>query len=412
MKTKVSLLLISWFISFGHYPGHAQSHNFGYKRKLEGISNTWHKFVLEDNLFINSTPDLSDLRVLGINKNNDTLEVPYILKILSDKTSKNEISFKLINQTVNAGGKYYTFEVPGLEEINQITLDFEQENFDWKVTLEGSQNLNDWYGILQDYRILSIKNAVTDYTFTKLTFPVAKFKYFRLLIKEEKKPGLLKTTLVKKETEPGEYRSYTIKSLNKSENETYKQTIVDIRLAHYVPVSLIKLNIDKNFDFYRPVKVLCLVDSIKGPDGWNYSYQNVYQGVLSSLENNKIVLNHAKGAIFRIVIDNQNNTPLTINSAEVQGNLHELTCRFLEPAATYYLFYGDKNLSAPDYDISYFRDKIPADISTLKVGPEELIPQNPKPASQPLFANKMWLWGLMLFIIGLLGWFSIKMIKN
>ena len=407
MKTKVSLLLLIWLTSFGQ--GHGQSHNFTHKQKLDGISGTWHTLVLENDVFINSAPDLGDLRILGVNKNNDTLEAPYILKIITDETVKNEVSFNTINQT--SDGKQYTFEIPHLEEINQINLGFKEKNFDWRITLEGSQDLNEWLGILQDYRILSIKNATTEYKFTDLTFPAAKFKYFRLSITSDKAPQLLKATLSKNELKPGKYRDYRLKSFKVTENAAARQTILDIRLSQYVPISVIKLDIEKQFDFYRPVKVQCVVDSVKGPDGWNYTYQNVHYGMLSSMENNKITLNQPKAATIKVIIDNQDNTLLAINSVEVQGNLYELTARFLEQA-DYYLHYGNENLSQPDYDISYFEDKIPANLTTLITGPVELIPQAPNPTIQPLFANKMWLWGLMLIIIALLGWFSLKMIKN
>jgi hypothetical protein len=30
---------------------------------------------------------------------------------------------------------------------------------------------------------------------------------------------------------------------------------------------------------------------------------------------------------------------------------------------------------------------------------------------KPLFENKLWLWTIMILIIGILGWFSLKMMK-
>ena len=411
MKMKVSPLLLILLMASAVNIGFGQNGDFIFRQKIEGISGTWHKLVLENDVFANAKSDLGDLRILGVSDDRDTLEVPYMLKILTGKTTKKEIPFRMMNQTTGAGGYYYTFEVPEPEELNHIVLDFEEKNFDWRLGLDGSQQLNDWFNILEGYRILSIKNAATDYTFTDVTFSPAKFRYLRLFVKAAKKPGLQKATLIKKESEPGRYRDYTVKSFNVSENKKTGQTIVDIRLSGYVPVSMVIPEIDKQFDFYRPVRVQCLIDSVKGPEGWNYSYQNVYSGVLSSLEDNHIMLNRSKGSAFKMIIDNQNNTPLQINSVAARGNLYELTCRFLEPADCY-LFYGNENLNTPNYDIGHFSNKIPADITTLTLGAPELVPQKQATASQPLFTNKIWLWGLMFIIIALLGWFSIKMIKS
>lgn len=411
MKMKASPLLLILLMILAANHSFGQSESFIFRQKIEGISGTWHKLVLENDVFANAKSDLGDLRILGISDKGDTLEVPYMLKILTGKTTKKEIPFTLINQTTGPGGYYYTFEVPGPEEVNHISLDFEEKNFDWRVNLDGSQQLNDWFNILEGYRILSIKTAATDYTFTDIKFLPAKFRYFRLSVQAGKKPGLLKATLMKEEAEPGRYRDYTVKSFEVSENKKTRQTMLDIRLSGYVPVSMLIPEVDKQFDFYRPVQVQCLIDSVKGPDGWNYSYQNVYRGMLSSLEDNQIIMGQSKGAVFKMIIDNQNNKPLQINSVAARGNLYELTCRFLEPAA-YYLFYGNKNISTPDYDIGHFSDKIPADITTLTLGAPEPVPQREATASQPLFTNKIWLWGLMILIIALLGWFSMKMIKS
>ena len=410
MKTRASLLLIC-LMGYGLLNSYGQNPDFKYKRKLNGITGTWHKVILENDIFEHSANDLSDIRILGIKNNQDTLEVPYILKITDEKHIKNQIPFKLINQSRNAKGRYYTFEITELEEINEIVLDFEEKNFDWIVDLEGSQNLNEWFDIITDYRILSIKNAITEYSFTSLKFPAATFKYFRLRIKTDKNPGLLEAAFFRNEVQPGKYRDYEIKSLKRSENLKAKQTVLDIHLSEYVPLSMIVPDIDKGFDFYRPVKVQCLIDSIKGPDGWNYSYQTIYSGMLSSFEVNKIMLDQQKASRIKIIIDNQDNTPLKINAVSISGNLYEFTCRFLEPA-TYYLFYGSSHLASPNYDIGYFSRKIPTDRAPVKLGAPTLIPKGTVASPQPLFSNKMWLWGLMILMIVLLGWFSLKMMKN
>ena len=44
----------------------------------------------------------------------------------------------------------------------QIKLSFKQENFDWKVKLEGSNDNKVWFTVVTDYRILAIKNSNTD----------------------------------------------------------------------------------------------------------------------------------------------------------------------------------------------------------------------------------------------------------
>ena len=176
MKAKINLTCILLII--GLYSS-GQMDQYSYKRELSGIKDQWHKIVLPDNIYGKISPDFSDIRIIGLSTNNDTIEVPYILKIDEDKITQKEVSFNLINQSASEKGYYFTFEVQVDNSVNQINLEFKQQNFDWKVTLDGSQNLREWFSIVEDYRILSIKNDLADFQFTKVGFPDSKYRYFR-----------------------------------------------------------------------------------------------------------------------------------------------------------------------------------------------------------------------------------------
>ena len=96
----------------------------------------------------------------------------------------------MLNTSYNDKGYYYTFEVPAKEPINQINLNFNQQNFDWKLKLEGSQKQQEWFTVIEDYRILSIKNKLTDFQFTNVSFPNSSYRFFRLVIASDIKPEL------------------------------------------------------------------------------------------------------------------------------------------------------------------------------------------------------------------------------
>jgi hypothetical protein len=102
---------------------------------------------------------------------------------------------------------------------------------------------------------------------------------------------------------------------------------------------------------------------------------------------------------------------LSINTITAKGYVHELVARFTEPA-TYFLSYGNKQAIKPSYDIERFTSKIPNKLVALNVGKEQLVVKNKVFANEPLFKNKNWLWALMVIIIVVIGWFSIKMIRT
>ncbi|MBK9737453.1 MAG: DUF3999 family protein [Saprospiraceae bacterium] len=408
MKIKVILTYFLLVLSFCAY---GQIKEYSYKRALIGVQDQWHKVILPTDIFGKVSPELSDIRIFGLTKSNDTIEAPYILKLDGDKTIQKDIVFNLINQSKNDNGYYFTYEMPVQSAVNQIQLDFRQQNFDWKLTLEGSQNQQEWFSIIEDYRILSIKNEMTDFKFTKVSFPDSKYRYMRVLIDSKKKPDLITTKISWNEIIKGNVRDYNIQSTKIEEKKKDKQTIINVDLTSVGPVSKVSIFVKDTFDYYRPVTIKYLSDSIKTDQGWKYNYNILTAGTLNSMEKSEFIFTGTMLQKLQIIVDNRDNTALQIDSVAVQGFVYELTARFNE-AATYYLTYGNNRATKPQFDIDHFIDKIPAILTTLKLGDELLIKKEAIHETEPLFKNKAWLWAIMTIVIMLLGWFSLKMIRQ
>lgn len=406
MNLKHFTLYLCCFICWCSF---SQMDQYSYKRELQNPTEQWHKVLLPTDIFGALSSDLSAIRIYGLIGVKDTIEAPYILQRSSGKIVSNEVDFKIINTSYNKKGYYFTMEVPTKETINQMTLSFQQQNFDWKLTVEGSQNNKEWFTLAANYRILSIKNELTDYQFTKVTFPDAQYRYFRLFIKSKEKPILRKTKLMLHEVTNVNYNDYAIKSIKAVEKKQAKQTEIAIDLEQSSAISFLKIDIKETFDYYRPVTIKYITDSIKTEQGWNYNYRTLTSGVLNSIEKNEFKFNSTILKKLKIIIYNNDNEPLTINTVGVKGYVHELVTRFTKPA-TYYLVYGNNKARKPSYDLN--RLKIPDTLTTLKLGNELIIEKRELPATEPLFKNKIWLWIVITIVILLLGGFSIKMMRK
>ena len=253
MTLKIKLLT-GLFIGFTALCS-AQIETYNYKRALNNVSNEWHKLTLPDAVFGKVNSNISDLRIYGITIEKDTVEAPYFLRVLSEKVVHKTIPFEIINKTKDKNGYYFTFQVDAEDTINQIQLNFNNQNFDWKVELQGTQNQQEWFTILEDYRILSIKNETTDFKFTTLNFPNAKYQYFRLFVKHSEQPKLQSAQLNKYETTDGSYINYNIKKLKIIEDKKLKSTIVNLELEQPVALSQLNIDVSNTFDFYRPLKI-------------------------------------------------------------------------------------------------------------------------------------------------------------
>ncbi|WP_324372529.1 DUF3999 family protein [Pedobacter sp.] len=408
LKLKINVFLLCMMLVLGLS---AQTDRYKYKRAISGVTSTWHTVQLPDQLLKNIQPGFRDIRIFGIS-GKDTLEIPYILKQRADKISSTKIDFKQLNQTVNENGYYFTFQSPAVNTINQISLSFKQANFDWKANLEGSNDNKEWFKILNDYRILSIKNNDTDYEFTRLNFPDAKFQYFRVLLKSPVPPVLVSAKIAKTDTVKGVYKNISHRPFRITKDVVTKASIIDVTLDGLVPVSYLKINAQSDFDFYRAVKIEYATDSFKTDKGIQYNYSDLYEGTITSLEKPEFSFNNTIASRLRITIQNNDNKPLRISLLELKGNIYELIARFDDQKYVYALYYGNPDVPAPSYDIEKFEQKIPGDLSAVAVGEQQNNPAYTVRTETPLFENKAWLWGLMAVIIVLLGWFSFKMLKN
>lgn len=404
MKNKFLLFFgcLSGVLTYG------QLDTYDHKMEVLGITDQWHKLELPDSVFEEVSQSMNDLRIYGIT-DTDTIEAPYLMKVGAEKQLRKAVDFKKLNEASNANGYYFTYEIPALEGIDQIQLEFENKNFDWKVVLEGSQNQNEWFTLLDDYRILSIKNAQTDYSFTNLDFPIANYRYYRILIKSKEKPVVKSAKVSVNSNIEAKYKDYMVSFMNIEEEG--KKTILDIDLKNRLPISFLKINISDELDYYRPFTIAYLSDSVETEKGWRYDYHNLSSGTLNSIEKNEFVFPTTLARKFRVTVQNNDNEPLQIESASAKGYVHELIARFAKPA-TYYLAYGKAHARKPQYDISQAATKIPADISALTLGESQDIPKKETPTVAPLFENKLWLWLVMGVIILVLGGFTLKMMQK
>ncbi len=409
MNLKVKLISTLVFLvstlTFG------QIGEYDYQCAISGINDQWHQLTLPETIFEKVNPNFSDLRIYGITADKDTLEVPYLLDIGIASTKKQAITFDIINKSLTKDGHYFTFELKNTTAINQIFLDLKEQNFDWKIKLEGSQNQQNWFTIKDNYRIVSINNESADYRFTTLNFPTAKYRYYRLLVKTSHVVTLKKATLDLAEDTPANYQTYPISKQIITQNKKQKNTLIELELANAVPLSYLAIQAASDFDFYRPLTIQYLRDSIQTEKGWRYNYRTIKRGIFSSLQSNEFKFNSTISKKWKVIIYNQDNPPLDIKSINTKGHPHKLIARF-DQSGEYFLTYGQKNARLPNYDIGKFKNKIPQDLSSLILKSAQIIPKKDKPVTKPFFENKLWLWGLMVCIILVLGWFTMKMLRE
>lgn len=412
MHILIKITFIGCLLILGNINSYAQEYSFKYQRSLDRVTDSWHKIQIPNEAYSKLNSDFSDVRILGVMTNGDTIEAPYILKVLDDTYDNHTIGFNLINEVSKSNTYYYTFEIADDQFVNSVELKFNRSNFDWWVNLEGSQNQQEWFNIIDKSRIVGIENRNTSYSYTKIEFGDVKYKYLRLIIPSSIKPQFTEAFINKKVIKKGTYNSPVINTFQVIDNDNINQTEILVSLKEMLPISFINLAVSDSIDYYRPITVQYATDSIKNKNGWQYLYKTLFTSTLSSLNKQGHVFPNRVIKHLKIIVKNGNNEPLDYRGIKLHGNTHELIARFDKPA-NYYLVYGNKRAYVPNYDITRFENNIPNNNKILIVGNEILIKdQKQKEKQEPFFKNSLWLWAIMIIIIFILGWFAVKMLKE
>lgn len=386
----------------------AQERGHKYKREIGSVKHQWHKITLPIDLFGKTADDFRDIRITS---KIDSIEAPYLINRVKGGDITEEVTLDLINKSYNNRGYFYTFKSGSKKELNRIQLDFNRRNFDWRLKLEGSQNQREWFTIKDNYRAVAVKNAYTDYRFTKIIFPNSIFRYYRVTVKSKIDPKLTNATLLKRSSNEVKRNAYSIASIHDTTDRRKKATTIILSLDHKVPVSEVKLNFKENIDYYRSVRLEYLVDSTKTQKGYHKNYRTLSTGIVTSFEPNEFKFEERKTDKIRVVIANNDNEPLHFLSAEVIGDVYEIVARF-DPEKQYVLLYGDENLRRPNYEIAYLQKSIPTELVELNLEKEETIFRKSLEEETGLLESPIWLWAVMGLIIVLLAWFSLGMVRG
>jgi hypothetical protein len=401
-KATIILLLLVVTVGFSQHP------SFSYKRKLMPVTaEGWYTIAVPGAMFSHIDNSFDDIRIYSISEK-DTVEIPYILKVSYDQTSSETVDLPVLNKSRKDGKLFFSCNTNG-KPINYVDLQFAQKNFNAFVNIEGSYDQKNWFELVNDQRILSINTASVQYQTTQVSFPISNYMFIRFSIKSDVVLDLLQASFKNQTTKAGVTNSYKTSFTVKEERQS-KQTIIDIILNDFAPINKIMIDAKSDLDFYRSFNLEYVSDSSKTPKGWTVFYSTLYSGYITSINENTFPFDLHNAKKLRLTINNQDNAPLSIADITAAGPQVSLISK-LKPANNF-LFYGNEKIGMPDYDLVHFENNIPDSLSSVPLESEENIQQPVVTNTQPLFNSKFWLWAIMTIAIGVLGFFTLKMLRE
>jgi hypothetical protein len=157
------------------------------------------------------------------------------------------------------------------------------------------------------------------------------------------------------------------------------------------------------------IKFFTSMDSLNLEEG--NEYEMISSETISSFEDKNFQFNQAFTRYLTIIIDNEDNQALKIGKIETYMQPVVLTGRF-EQNGTYFLCYGNTDANYPNYDIAYFKEKIPSNLSELNYEVIPIVQKNVTIQEKTKPISQMWLWLIIGVVIIILLIFTLKMINT
>lgn len=382
--------------------------SFRFRRDITGVKEEgWYALTLPGAMLQELNPGLADLRLYSLN-GGDTVELPYILRIHDDEVMERKVDLALFNQSSRNGLLYLTFELQPAHKVNFIRLEFDEENYFGHVTIEGSDDRIKWFEVAKDERIVSMDKEGNDYILSSIRFPLSGYRYLRVSVNSDTPLHFRNASFAYDSIRPGKYQDLPLTWIMKTDKASGR-TYVDIAMNEFNPVSILHVEIENERDYYRPFTIEYVRDSVKSQKGWIRNYEHLFNGYLTSFEVNRFVFPVAFSKDLRLVISDRDNSPLVIKQVSAEGPFVTVVS-YLKPGDNFVL-YGSDVTHKPDYDLAHFQNKIPEHPAAAKLGePEEII--LPEDEGGGLFESSVWLWVIMIVMIGGLGFFTLKMMKG
>lgn len=344
MRLAASLCLI---VLLAQIPARPEP-DFRYFTNLRDVQITESKaqnfFVVDEELWVHSRPDLADLRLYDGDS-----PVPYAISEQSGGISSEQVAARILNLGSVSGHTEFDLDTNALPEYDRIRLHLDAHDFVATASVSGGNEPGKAEVQLP---------PSTLYDFTKeqlgsnsqLKIPPSSFRYLHVRLSAGLGPQQVKGAEISNLREQ-QARWTQVGSCAVPEQKPHL-TILTCAIPDRVPLNRIAFQIDPaQVNFRRTVSV----EDARGQLVANGEISRVRidrAGTLVTNEELSVDLSHNSGPIT-IKLDNGDNPPLTVRSVPPLSIERRV---YFDPRGktSLKLYYGDEKLAAPIYDYARF----------------------------------------------------------
>lgn len=415
-----------------------------------GASKKVASFNLDEEIFASTDDGYSNLRLFD-NKDN---EKPFLVR--TAKTTKTETSEHRIDMEAVGFQKLPDNRIELIYSKNEkqrgrlpfvIAFVSALKNYEKQVSVWGSNDRNTWEPVAENQPIFDYSRFV-EVRNSRVFVKSGDYSYYKILVANITENQQSPFVSIARETKDGKLageienssfrredfridrvdfferkesvvrskvlsRQYPVKNLCVTNNIKEKTTIVTFETGR-VPLTALKLaTVCANFS--RNIKVECIEEKNAGGEGWRQlasaGISRVDVGRFKQ-ENLRVDIGGAtRSAKFRLIIDNQDSTPLEISGVDVEGEIHEVLF-FPDKSTAFHVMYGANRLDVPSYDVAEVLARVEgADADACSVGAQKNNPGFRK-SSGTMIEGRRLLVIAVLIMVACLVWIISRTIKS
>lgn len=377
--------------------------------------------LLPPNLTALLNPSYGNMRVYD----KDGEEVPYLFR--NDQGTGSEMSIRWLTKV---GGDYWArwysrniFENPGGRLTDRLALRIRNADVHQNFWLSGSDNRTDWYIIKEDYHYDAAYNPDAGSNLVTIHFPPVDYRYFKVELRHywEEPIQIMGAGVYSFDSTAGNYTELPPLAVRQQEDGRESKVEVPLEGRHYL--DRLYLEIDGPELYHREAT---LQRHLGGKTG---VWEAVKTFTISSEEVPMLSLPGIRAEALRIVIANKDDKPLRISGVRAWQTRKFITLR-MESGQPYTIKVGPEDLRAPEYDLAHFDSKInssrsmrradapvmtaqaPAAAPAATTAPGQAQVPKPEEKVTPLFQHPAVLWGGIGLIVAVLGYLSIRMLRE
>ena len=387
----------------------AQTGGYKFYCKLDSVKTAgFYNIELTPDLYAHIKTDYSDLRIV----NEAGKWIPHVLYAPAyERTDTGLIMEMKYLITENSGVNTVLIIESGQKISNNFGVIITNTAAERFCTLSGSNDKKSWF-VINDSVLLSPVPAENETeNISRINFPPNNYRFYKVIIHNKNKDpfnikGVVEYTVASKITNAlDKLIQNPVGAIQQKDSDR----ISYIKVSQQLPYQFDNISLQLSGVKYYNRKVDLYI-----PYAENHSFSNPGQLLQSFTVSNNSTLQFkiplTKAAVYYLLIDNEDNLPLTVKEVKTAISNHYITA-YLEKGNNYKLTLDNEAAVMPNYDLAKLNSKMPDSISFLQVG--KIIPaEENKLITTPAKNNKWILWVSIAASLLILLFFTYKMFKE